>query len=130
LTPSSECVASGSCRACHAEAVRVPLAAPLAHYVVIRKDLPLGILAAQLVHAAGESSPGNLPPGTHAIVLEVPDEPALAALGRRLVLAGVAHVRIVEDAQPWTGQLMALGLVPVPREEVRRRLSSLPLLRE
>jgi hypothetical protein len=62
-------------------------------------------------------------------VLAVPDEAALAALSRRLVLAGVAHVRIVENDQPFTGQLMALGLVPRPREEVRKLLSSLPLLR-
>ena len=28
---------------------------PLTHYIVVRRDLPFGILAAQIAHAAGES---------------------------------------------------------------------------
>lgn len=62
-------------------------------------------------------------------MLAVPDEAALAALSRRLVLAGVAHVRIVENDPPFANQLTAIGLVPAPRGEVKRHLSSLPLLR-
>lgn len=101
----------------------------LYHYVVIRRDLPFGILSANLVHAAGESSPGGLPEGTHAIVLAVPDEAALKAVAARLDLARVGFVRIVEVDTPYEGSLMALGLVPRPQKEVRRHLSSLPLLR-
>jgi hypothetical protein len=101
----------------------------LHHYVVTRADLPRGIQAANLVHAAGESSPGGLPNGTHAVVLVVPDESALRAVSYRLELAGVRFVPIVEDDHPFEGQLMALGIVPAQKEEVRRFVSSLPLLR-
>lgn len=82
-----------------------------------------------LVHAAGESSPGNLPHDTHAIVLSVPDEPALSALAKRLEKFGVAHVTIREPDAPWNSALMAIGIVPARKEELKRHLSSLPLLR-
>jgi hypothetical protein len=82
-----------------------------------------------LVHAAGESSPGNLPHDTHAIVLAAPDESALVALGARLTRASVAFVEIREPDPPWNNALMALGLVPGRREVLRKYLSSLPLLR-
>ena len=82
-----------------------------------------------LVHAAGESSPGNLPENTHAIVLIVPDEPALAALAERLGKFGVAHVTIREPDAPWNGAMMSIGVVPARREDLKRHLSSLPLLK-
>lgn len=92
--------------------------------------MPRGVVAANLVHAAGESSPGNLPEGTHAYVLAVPDEVALCALADRLERAQIAFVRVVEPDAPYNNALMAIGLVPVSdRREVRRLLSSLPLLR-
>ncbi len=81
------------------------------------------------MHAAGESSPGSLPAGTHAVVLVVPDESALRAVGYRLEMAGVRFVRVEEDDHPFEGQLMALGLLPARKEVVRRFVSSLPLLR-
>jgi hypothetical protein len=99
------------------------------HYVVIRRNLPLGILAANILHAGGESSPGDLPDGTNAVVLAVPDESALKAVAARLKLAGVRHVLVFEPDAPYNGELMAIGLVPGPREVIRRLLSSLPLLR-
>jgi hypothetical protein len=87
------------------------------------------VLAAQLTHAAGESSPGALPSGTRAIVLAVADEPSLARLEERLRLADVAHVAIREPDAPWCGALMAIGLVPVrERAPVRRALGRMPLL--
>jgi len=101
----------------------------LTHYVIVRKDLPRGIQSAMLVHAAGESSPGNLAEGTYAVVLEVPDESALRAVKARLSLAQVALVPVYEPDAPFDGQLMALGLVPVRKEDVRRHLSSIPLLK-
>lgn len=101
----------------------------LCHYVVVRADLPRGLQAAQVVHAAGESSPGNLPSGTHAVVLTVPGSVEMEALARRLAQAGVAHVRIEEPDPPWDGALLAIGLVPGRKEAFRRHLSSLPLLR-
>jgi len=85
-----------------------------------------------LVHAAGESSAvrlANLPEDTHAIVLSVPDESALVALAERLAKAGIAHVTIREPDSPWNNSLMAIGLVPARREELKRHLSSLPLLK-
>ena len=81
------------------------------------------------MHAAGESSPGSLPNGTHAVVLAVPDEPALRCVFARLKLAQVPFVAITETDAPFGGQLMALGLVPQRKEDVRRFVSSLPLLR-
>lgn len=97
--------------------------------MIVRADLPRGLQAANIVHAAGESSPGNLPSGTHAVCLVVPDERTLAALADRLAAAGVPFVRIVESDAPFTGQLMALGCAPARKEALRRQLSSLPLLR-
>jgi hypothetical protein len=94
---------------------------------VIRDDLPLGTLAAMLVHAAGESS-DRVPESTNAVVLAVRSEAELIAVGVRLAAAGVAHVVIDEPDAPWNGQKMAIGLAPAPRSSVRRHLSILPLL--
>jgi len=119
-------------RACthdHSEPVAPPPEV-LTHYVIVRSDLPAGILAANIVHAAGESSPGNLPSGTHAIVLTVPDEPALRAMRARLELAQVAHVACEEPDPPYHGALMSLGLTPGRKEHLRRYVSSLPLLKK
>ena len=100
--------------------------------MIVRVDLPRGVQAAQLVHAAGESAStarGRLPSDTHAVVLGVCDEAELKSVRERLVLACLPHVVIVENDEPWTGQIMALGLEPARREAVRRVLSSLPLLK-
>lgn len=107
----------------------VPSSDVLFHYVVVRRDLPIGLLAAMLVHAAGESSPGNLPEDTHAVVLAVPGEAELEALSVRLRAAGVDVRRIVEPDPPWSGALMALGVRPGPRGDLRRVLSDVPLFR-
>jgi hypothetical protein len=81
------------------------------------------------VHAAGESSPGDLEENTYAIVLAVPDEAALAREAARLERAGVAFVPIAEPDAPFHGALMALGLRPARKEVLRKHLSCLPLLR-
>jgi hypothetical protein len=102
----------------------------LTHYVLVRADLPRGIQSANLVHAAGESSPGELPEGTFAVVLAVANEHALSVLADQLETAAIAHVKIREPDAPYCGALMAIGIVPVAdRKEVRRIVSSLPLLR-
>lgn len=95
----------------------------------MRADLPRGVQAAQIVHAAGESSPGNLPEGTYAIVLTAADEDSLMALGARLIRARVRFVPIFEPDAPFNGALMALGICPRRKEELRRHLSALPLLK-
>jgi hypothetical protein len=81
------------------------------------------------VHAAGESSPGNLPEGTNAVVLSVAGEVELLDLAWRLTAAGVAHKLICEPDRPWCGQATGIGIVPVAdRSALRPLLSSLPLL--
>lgn len=102
---------------------------PLTHYVIVRADLPIGIIAAMIAHAAGESSPGSLPEGTHAIVLSVPDEATLHALLARLTLSGLAWHPVYEPDAPYFGQLMAIGVAPVLRSIGKRTLSSLPKFR-
>ncbi len=85
-------------------------------------------MAAQIVHAAGESSPGNLPPHTNAVVLAVADEGELLAVARRLVEAGIAHVAVREPDPPYGGALTAIGLAPVAdRRLVKGVLSRLRL---
>lgn len=81
------------------------------------------------MHAAGESSPGDLANGTYAVVLAVPDEAALQQLADELYVNAVPHVVIVETDGPHAGQAMAIGLRPGRKEVLRRSLSSLPLLR-
>lgn len=113
-----------SCSASHSSGP-----APLTHYVIVRSDLPLGFLAAQVVHAAGESSPGKLPEGTFAVVLEVDSEAQLIALRARLTLASVEHVIITEPDPPWYGAATAIGIAPVAdRATLRAILGGLPLL--
>lgn len=96
---------------------------------MVRDDLPRGIQAAQIVHAAGESSPGNLSSGTFAVVLSVPNEQALCELRARLSIAPLAHVGVYEPDAPWNNALMAIGIVPGRKEVLRRHLSGLALLK-
>lgn len=87
-------------------------------------------MAAQLVHAAGESSPGNLPEGTHAIVLGVQSEEELLILEQRLIEFEVEHRSIREPDAGWNNQLMSIGLTPtVKTPALKKLLSQLPLLR-
>lgn len=98
--------------------------------MIIRADLPLGVQIAQTIHAAGESSPGNLPEDTRAVALSVPDEATLLALEARLHAAGISFRAIREPDPPWNGALMAIGLVPVQRTpNLRQVLGRLPLVR-
>ena len=83
-----------------------------------------------LIHAAGESSPGNLSEGTYAIALAVPDEAALIRLFLRLSQQGVACTPIHEPDRPYNGQLMSIGVHPMLRSRVARFLSYVPLLKD
>jgi hypothetical protein len=89
----------------------------------------MGVASAQIVHAAGESSPGQLPDGTFAIVLAARDEDHLRTIACRLVDADLVFHEIKEPDAPWDGQLMAIGLRPIQRSVGRRFLSNLPLYR-
>lgn len=63
------------------------------------------------------------------MVLAVATEAALIALLSCLVSAGMPLVPVYEPDSPWNGALMAIGIVPRKKEELRRHLSALPLLR-
>lgn len=89
-----------------------------------------------ITHAAGESSPGNLPEGTYAIVLGVKDEAILRVVYEKLKAARIApgsklvhFSAITEDTGVYAGQLMSIGLRPLLRSEGRKLLSSYPLYR-
>jgi peptidyl-tRNA hydrolase len=88
----------------------------------------LGAIAAQLVHAAGESSPGNLPEGTIAVVLSAKDEQQLLDIEQKLIQKGVAHKAVREPDPPWNGQLMAIGVVPGRRGDLKKHFKGLLLL--
>lgn len=130
------------------------------HYIIARRDLDpdrvvnrdwlpppngistLGITAAQITHAAGESfadfvrnacpkppdgwrctrEPGHdgpcaavpiVPRTTIAVVLGVPNQRALLRVEKRLLDAGIRHVAVREPDAPWNGQLMTIGLWPI-----------------
>ncbi len=102
---------------------------PLCHYCIVRRDLPRGAQAAQLIHAAGESSPGNLPASTFAVALTCRDENELQQLAIRLDRDGCDFVLIREPDAPYHGQLMAIGVRPTLKSKVRRSLSNFPLVK-
>jgi hypothetical protein len=100
--------------------------------VIVRDDAPPGVQIAQTIHAAGQSAQlrgaSTASPPTVAIALAAsPDE--LAVLARALDDAGVRHVCVHEPDEPWRGALMAIGVVPSPRADVRRFVAHLPLVR-
>lgn len=101
---------------------------PKTHYIVVREDLPTGVLAAHVAHAAGESGPA--PPGSIAVVLGVPNEAELLVIAARLEARGVPHVLITENEGTWSDQATAIGVRPVTdRSTARKVLSYLPLVR-
>lgn len=75
------------------------------------------------------SSPGNLPEGTYAVALTVPDESALRKLGDTLLAAGLSRHMIVESDAPFEGQAMAIGIPPCDRKPLKKYLSCFPLLK-
>ena len=99
--------------------------------MIVRDDLPRGVLAAQVVHAAGESArlAASLPPGTHAVVLGASGA-RLSRLERELAAAGVPHAAVREPDPPYHGALLAIGVQPAPRASLRRHLGKLRLLEE
>lgn len=82
-----------------------------------------------MCHAAGESSPGNLPAGTYAVVLAAEGLEQLEELRKALEAAQVPHAAIVENDPPWSGQLMAIGLVPAPKSKLKGLLRRYALLK-
>jgi len=70
----------------------------------------LGTLAAQLVHAAGETGPTVS--GTHAIVLSAKNENHLIRIEKQLSGSKIKYHSVREPDSPWNGELMAIGLYP------------------
>lgn len=101
---------------------------PKTHYVVVRDDLPKGVMAAHVCHAAGESGPA--PAGSIAVVLGVDSELALRRVAAQLATRDIPYVLITENAGPYNGQAMAIGVPPTSdRAAIRKAVSSLPLVR-
>ena len=82
-----------------------------------------------MIHGAGESSPGTLQPGTYAVALHARDEEHLRSIAEFLEENGVAHHLIIENAEAYQGQLMAIGVVPDVRSKLRKYFSTLPLVK-
>lgn len=90
--------------------------------------MPLGVLAAHVAHAAGESGPA--PSGSIAVVLGVPTEQALLEIAARLTALKIPHVLITENAGPFDGQATSIGIAPtLDRASIRKAVSSLRLVR-
>jgi len=108
-------------------------AQPLRHYVIVRRDLPWGLQAANIVHAAGESSPGDLPRGTYAVCLHAQDDANLRAIAQQLRAADIPYRAICEPDPPWCGQIMAVGIAPtrdMHGGRLRSIIGALPLVKE
>lgn len=83
-----------------------------------------------MIHAAGESSPGNLPSNTHAVALAIANESELLRLEAKLQDHSIEFVAIREPDAPWNGQLMAIGLKPAHKSATLKKcLSHLKLVK-
>lgn len=115
-------------------------------YVVVRKDIPDGLVAAMVLHAAGEAVQAQgrkllmdgtpalgwedivslVPHSTRASVLEANDEAALEAVYAHAKNRNrTPIVRIVESEGEHAGQLMALGFTPCNRNILQPSLGAL-----
>lgn len=104
----------------------------LIHYIIVRKDLPLGIMAAMITHAAGESASHRLwplPPHTTAVVLEALNEDHLKDIVGYLRINGIDFTQVIESDHPYEGQLMSLGLKPADRARFGNKLKGFNLLK-
>lgn len=101
----------------------------LYHYVLVREDLPIGVQAAQIIHAAGESCEGPLPSGTYAVALGCRNEDHLLEKAQLLWDSEIPHKVINEPDEPYHGEAMAIGLFPTTdRDRIKKCTSDLPLL--
>lgn len=108
----------------------------LIHYIFVRRDLPLGIMAAMITHAAGDSASQRmwpLPPHTIAVVLEAKDEEHLKDISGYLrancLEEGVDKFSVFESGGPYDGQLMAIGLLPQERDALSNKLKEFQTLK-
>lgn len=96
-------------------------------YIILRSDLPHGVQVAQACHAAAEAT-GH--PPTIMVALAVPDETTLRRLAAAFGAQSMTHQLITEDAGPYAGQAMAIGVKPLDdRTAIRKATSNLPLVK-
>jgi peptidyl-tRNA hydrolase len=100
-------------------------------YLVARGDLPPGARASQLAHAMAEAWAGApdqarrwFGESNTVVLLEVPDEPALRALSRKLSDRVTPHLRVFE---PDLDDAMTALAVVAPPPPGRTALRKLPL---
>lgn len=133
------------------------MADSLTHYIVVRRDLPFGVLLAMVAHAAGESfyklaclrssekerptfsreDVGSIPTGgspfdpsqTIAIVLGARNVARLGWLCMKLDVMAIPYSVITETDGEFAGQLMAIGVVPTDRADVRKIVNEFQLYR-
>jgi len=107
---------------------------PLTHYIIVRRDMPLGVVCAQVTHAAGESfyAFGDHvgfsfdTTGTTAVVLGARDEKQLNYYMRRLMKAWIHAIMITENAGQFANKDTAIGVWPtVERAAVFKVLKKL-----
>lgn len=107
----------------------------LTHYIIVRRDLPLGVCAAMITHAAGESAPLYQDPEDGrfrhavAVVLEAKNEHDLLKIDEYLYSNYIQRVVVTESGGPYDGQTMAIGLVPIERDLVASKLAHLQTLK-
>lgn len=87
--------------------------------------MPIGVVCAQLLHAAGESGPAE--PGTYALVVSAANEAELLKHEDELLRLGVPIASIREPDAPYCGALMAIGIRPMPKRSLPKFLKKLPL---
>jgi len=104
-------------------------ARPLTHYVVVRADIPYGSIVAQTIHAAGESVLDAVPDGTYAVALAAKGEHQLLVLEQSLLAKGIPHAAVRESDEPYSGQLMAIGVAPCDRSLVREEMRKFSLIK-
>lgn len=102
----------------------------LIHYILVRKDLPLGVMAAMVTHAAGESAAlhENFR-GCVACVLEAKNESALKEAIKTFELADLQYVVVSEPSPPYDGAFMAIGVVPGERDTLSPIMKSFQCLK-
>jgi len=97
------------------------------HYVIVREDLPLNVAAAMVVHASGESASLRSPPkGCHSALLAA-SKKELEELDTILRWEKIPFRSIYEDAPPYSGELVAIGIAPC-EENLGRWLRKFPSL--
>ena len=96
--------------------------------MILRSDLPTGVMVANTVHAAGESA--GIPQGIYAVALAAADQSELEQVRDKLEQLGIPFSAVVETHGKHAGQLMAIGVAPLTdRSAIRKAVSYLPLVK-